>query len=276
MAMSATKPQRLPEDQKRLTMSAMTEHLPFLRRYARSMTRNNADGDDLVQNTLLRAVHKIDQFRPGTNLRAWLMAILHSVFIDGYRRKRSAADLLSTQGVKAAGLFSPAGQISSLEIFDLRNALAALPCNQQSTLLLVALEDMSYEEVAAVMNVPVGTVRSRLSRARATLLQAVGGTYKDEIASKSRPVLRAKRSIQRERREAIAKEKAVLAKINGRIARAEALVTEQRQRIVDMARHGHDTASAYKLFSTMTSVVKTLMESRQQTMARLEKLSRIE
>jgi RNA polymerase sigma-70 factor, ECF subfamily len=275
MVVSATERRSSTEEEKQSTISAMTEHLPFLRRYARSMTRTAADGDDLVQNTLLRAVCKVDQFQPGTNLRAWLVAILRNVFVDSYRRKRPTTDWTTAQSVMSAGLFAPASQIASLEMIDLRDAIAALPYVQQSTLMLIAVEDMSYEEVATIMNVPVGTVRSRLSRARAALLQGIGGTYKNETAAQTRLILpTSKAGPRREHKIAIAKEKAILAKVNSRIARAETLMAEQRQRIVDLSRNGFDTARAYKLFNTMTSLLKTLMETREQALARLEKLNR--
>ena len=160
--------------------SIMVGQIPYLRRYARALTQNAADADDLVQNCLVRAISKMDRFEAGTNLRAWLLAIMHNIFIDGFRKKRRAREVGETEETLSKGLFTPANQFRRVQVTDVESALQQLPVTQRSTLLLIALENLTYEEVARITEVPVGTVRSRLSRARHALRQMVDGTYTDE------------------------------------------------------------------------------------------------
>lgn len=158
------------------TTMIMVGHMPFLRRYARSLTQNAADADDLVQTCLMRAIIKIDSFTEGTNLRAWLLTILHNSFIDNFRHKRRAQEAFDTSETMQMGLFTPENQFCRIQVTEVEKALAALPAKQRSTLLLIALDDLSYEDVARITEVPVGTVRSRLSRARHTLIDQIEGT----------------------------------------------------------------------------------------------------
>ncbi|HEY4134878.1 MAG TPA: sigma-70 family RNA polymerase sigma factor [Alphaproteobacteria bacterium] len=158
--------------------------IPYLRRYARALTRNAADADDLVQTALMRAIANIDQFQPDTNLRGWLMKIVHNVFIDGTRKAKRARD--NEDGViDSQRTYAPADQIDNLAVGDLQKALDRLPEEQRITLVLVALEDMTYEEAAAVTGVPVGTVRSRLSRARHALTRMVEGLTMEDVSPES-------------------------------------------------------------------------------------------
>ena len=161
----------------------MVGHMPFLRRYARVLTRNAADADDLVQTCLMRAIVKIDSFAQGSNLRAWLLTILHNSFVDSFRRKRRAREAHDTAKTLQLGLFTPENQFCRVQLTEVEKALAALPAKQRSTLLMIALEDMSYEDVARVSAVPVGTVRSRLSRARHTLIDQIEGTTIEDRAA---------------------------------------------------------------------------------------------
>ena len=163
------------KDQDAMT-TIMVGHIPYLRRYARSLTQNTADADDLVQTCLMRAIIKLDSFTKGTNLRAWLLTILHNSFVDNYRRKRRAQEACDTSETMQMGLFTPENQFCHIQVTEVETALAALPAKQRSTLLLIALEDLSYEEVARITEVPVGTVRSRLSRARHNLIDQIEGT----------------------------------------------------------------------------------------------------
>ena len=145
---------------------AILTELPRLRRYARALVGDRAAADDLVQDTLERAWTRIAQWRAGSDLRAWLFSIMHNLRVDQLRRPG-----LAIRAIDDADFAVPtrATQSDGLEIIDLEAALAQLPEEQRTVLLLVALEEMRYEEVAATLAIPVGTVMSRLSRGRERL-----------------------------------------------------------------------------------------------------------
>ncbi len=143
----------------------IVELIPRLRRYARALAGDRARADDLVQDTLERAWNKFHLWRPGSDLRAWLFTVMHNVHVNQVRASRDHA-MLDEDGEEMA---VPAVQGASLEIRDLERALALIPPEQREVLLLVALEDMSYSEVANALGIPIGTVMSRLSRAREKL-----------------------------------------------------------------------------------------------------------
>lgn len=152
----------------------IVEHIPRLRRYARALTGSPARADDLVQDTLERAFAKWHLWRTGTNLRAWLFAIMHNVFInqlEATRRDREAVPLDDAPESSVAPQHD-----GVLAIRDLASALERIPEEQREVLLLVALEEMKYEQVAEVLHVPIGTVMSRLSRAREKLRRIATGT----------------------------------------------------------------------------------------------------
>ena len=136
-----------------------------LRRYARALLRDKNDADDLVQESLARALSRADRFKPGTNLRAWLFTIMHNVHVNQVRQKISRPDEVPVEDHEMR-LITPARQETSIELRDMSRALAELPDEQRQVLLLVALEGLKYDEVAAVLQIPIGTVMSRLSRAR--------------------------------------------------------------------------------------------------------------
>ncbi|SDP27424.1 sigma-70 family RNA polymerase sigma factor [Phyllobacterium sp. OV277] len=142
--------------------------LGSLRRYARSLTRNDADAEDLVQDTLLRAYERRGGFRHGKTLRGWLLSILHNRFIDVKRSSATEARTLETAYfLNETSIDAP--QEHSVRLGQIREAFFALPEEQRSALHLVAIEGLSYEEAAGTLNIPVGTLMSRISRARATL-----------------------------------------------------------------------------------------------------------
>jgi RNA polymerase sigma-70 factor (ECF subfamily) len=147
--------------------------IPRLRRYARALTRDAATADDLVQDCLARALGKLHLWRRGSDLRAWLFTILHNQYVNHVRRSaREGATIGLTDNEP---LLTRAPQQSQrLELRDLDRAIAKLPDEQRSAVLLIALEGMRYGEVAAIFAVPVGTIRSRLSRGRETLRKLVG------------------------------------------------------------------------------------------------------
>lgn len=145
------------------------EQIPRLRRYARALIRTNqATADDLVQETLTRAVAKQHLWEPGTNLRAWLFTLMHNQHVNDVRRSAREGTILDIDELQNA-LASQSDASASILLRDLDRGLANLAIEQRQVILLVGLEGMSYEETAAVLGVPIGTVRSRLSRGRDAL-----------------------------------------------------------------------------------------------------------
>lgn len=154
--------------------------IPRLRRYARALTHDPIVADDLVQDCLTRALGKLHLWQEGTDLRAWLFTILHNQYVNLIRRatREGAAVKLSER----EPLLARAPQQSKrLELRDLERAFAKLPDTQRSVILLVGLEGMRYDEVAAVLDVPVGTIRSRLSRGREALRRLTGSVPDEEV-----------------------------------------------------------------------------------------------
>jgi len=149
-----------------LDSAAILTELPRLRRYARALVGDRAAADDLVQDTLERAWSRFAQWRPGSDLRAWLFSIMHNLRVDQLRRPGLNALPMDDEELMVP---TRATQSDHLEVVDLEAALARLPEEQRAVLLLVGLEDMSYEEVAAALGIPIGTVMSRLSRGRERL-----------------------------------------------------------------------------------------------------------
>ncbi len=159
------------------TRDDLMDHIPRLRRYARALIHNRELADDLVQDTLERALGRLAHFEAGTDLRAWLFTIMHNVFVNQLRKASARAPHLSFEedGVAEAELAAPAAQMRSLEVRDLDYALQRLPAEQREVVLLVGLEEMSYAEVALALDIPIGTVMSRLSRGRERLRNLMAG-----------------------------------------------------------------------------------------------------
>ena len=146
-------------------------HIPRLRRYARALAGDGHRADDLVQDTLERALAKFYLWRRGSDLRAWLFTIMHNVFINQLKARRELAlDDAVADGLQSAARSDP------FELRDLDAALRQLPVEQREVLLLVGLEQLSYAEVSKALNIPVGTVMSRLSRGRERLRAVMSGT----------------------------------------------------------------------------------------------------
>lgn len=142
--------------------------LGSLRRYARSLVRNTDEAEDLVHDALVRAYERKSTFRRGANLRTWLLSILHNAHIDRLRKNRS----LTRRHDEAAAEMEPsmaAEQDHAVRLKQIRNAFYSLPDEQREALHLVAIEDLSYQEAALALGIPVGTLMSRISRARAHL-----------------------------------------------------------------------------------------------------------
>jgi RNA polymerase sigma-70 factor (ECF subfamily) len=139
--------------------------IPRLRRYARALTRDVTRADDLVQNCLTRAVAKQHLWQPGTDLRAWLFTILHNQHVNDVRRSvREGVNVAVEEMAPVLSVYPSV--MGTLQLRDLEAAMTKLPQEQRQVILLVGLEGLRYEEVALILNVPVGTVRSRLSRGR--------------------------------------------------------------------------------------------------------------
>ena len=147
--------------------------IPRLRRYARTLARDAAAADDLVQDCLARALAKLHLWQDETDLRAWLFTILHNQYVNHVRRSVREGVAVGLSESEPT-LTRPAHQDQRLELRDFARAIAKLPEEQRSVILLIGLEGMRYEEVAEILDVPVGTVRSRLSRARDTLRRLTG------------------------------------------------------------------------------------------------------
>ena len=150
----------------------LEKEIPRLRRYARALTRNVTLADDLVQDALARAVQKAHMWQPGTDLRAWLFTIMHNQHVNQVRRaiRDNAIDLETCPQT----LVATTDPTASRQLRELERALGQLADDQREVLLLVGLEGMSYDQTAAVLNIPVGTVRSRLSRGREALRKLMG------------------------------------------------------------------------------------------------------
>jgi RNA polymerase sigma-70 factor (ECF subfamily) len=143
----------------------LVELIPRLRRYARALVGDRATADDLVQDTLERAWAKLHLYRRGTDLRAWLFTVMHNVHVNRVRATRPTDPLEE----EMPELAQRASQGDALLVRDLDRAISRLPDEQRAVLLLVTLEEMSYETVARALDIPIGTVMSRLSRAREKL-----------------------------------------------------------------------------------------------------------
>ena len=146
---------------------AMLSAVPSLRAFAISLSGNVDRADDLVQETMLRALANIHSFQPGTNMSAWLFTILRNLFRSEYRKRRREVE--DTDGSYADTLKSQPEQGSRLEFNEFRAALDKLPPDQREALILVGASGFSYEEAAAICETPVGTIKSRVNRARTRL-----------------------------------------------------------------------------------------------------------
>lgn len=154
----------------------VTAQLPALRRYGLALTRNAADAEDLVNEALVRAYENRAAFRHDKNLRVWLLSVLHNCFIDGKRRER-AEQVKLLRASEAAETHAPPAQEHALRLAQIRQAFMGLPEEQRAALHLVAMEGLSYQEAAATLAIPIGTLMSRLGRGRAALraLEETGG-----------------------------------------------------------------------------------------------------
>jgi RNA polymerase sigma-70 factor (ECF subfamily) len=147
--------------------------IPRLRRYARALTHNAVRADDLVQDTLTRALRKQHLWEPGSDLRAWLFTIMHNQNVNDVRRA-ACDDIAVDIDQFVSIMIATTDPTGSRQLQELDLAIANLPEEQRQVLLLVGLEGLSYQDTAAILRIPVGTVRSRLSRARDFLRKLLG------------------------------------------------------------------------------------------------------
>lgn len=164
-------------------LSHIESCIPALRRYATALLRNREDADDLVHDCLVRALDKLHTRRDDADVRAWLFAIMHNLFVSQLRRRKSRPAGEPLNESHETTLTQHADQEANLHFRDLVAALNRLPVEQRSVLLLVSVEDLSYAEAASVLGIPIGTVMSRLARGRERLRQMTEG-------EEFRPVLR--------------------------------------------------------------------------------------
>jgi len=153
--------------------------IPRLKRYALFLTRNQEHSEDLIQDCLVRAMANAESWTPGTNLRSWLMTILHNTFINQVKKRNP---VLTPDGNVDTSLASAGNQEAQHEVRDLRRAYRRLSSDHQQIVRLICLEQREYREVAGILQIPVGTVRSRLCRAREHLKELMdigaGGTHR--------------------------------------------------------------------------------------------------
>ncbi len=161
----------------------MPEHLPAMRAFALSLTRNSAAADDLVQDTIVKAWSNLDKFEAGSNLRAWLFTILRNTFYSDKRKtKREVSD---SDGAHAATLFDKPAHDGKLAFNDFSVAFDKLSPEHREVLILVGASGFSYEEAAETMGVAVGTVKSRANRARLKLADLLGLKEGEDILAEA-------------------------------------------------------------------------------------------
>jgi len=158
---------------------SLLKSVPHMRAFAISLTGNIDRADDLVQEALAKGLGHLDSFQPGTNMRAWLLTILRNEFNTVHRKRRREVE--DPDEEMASRLASAPAQLAHLEIEDLKTALARLPVEQREALLLVTAEGCSYEEAACICNTNIGTIKSRVNRARLRLSELLNVDGAEDI-----------------------------------------------------------------------------------------------
>jgi RNA polymerase sigma-70 factor (ECF subfamily) len=151
----------------------IVENIPSLRAFARALANDRDRADDLVQETVVKALSNLDRFQAGTNIRAWLFTILRNSFFSELRKQRR--EIADVDGKYAAQLTMRPTQIDTVEFRDFRRALLKLPTEQREALILVGPAGFSYEEAAAISGCAVGTIKSRVNRGRTRLTEMIDG-----------------------------------------------------------------------------------------------------
>lgn len=150
----------------------LVDHIPALRAFALGLTRNAANADDMVQDTIVKAWTKIDTFQVGSNMRSWLFTILRNTYYSDFRKKRR--EVADSDGAMASQLSEKPAHDGRLNLADFERAFNTLPAEQREALLLVGALGETYESAAATIGIAVGTVKSRTNRARARLAEMLG------------------------------------------------------------------------------------------------------
>jgi RNA polymerase sigma-70 factor (ECF subfamily) len=163
--------------------ASLLKAIPHLRAFAISLTGKVDQADDLVQEAILRGLSHLDSFTPGTDLQAWLFTILRNLFYTSLRKRRREVE--DPDGVIAGMLSTAPEQHGRLDLNDLRTALGRLSVEQREALLLVGAEGMSYEEAAAICEVNIGTIKSRINRARTRLAELLDVADTDSRAART-------------------------------------------------------------------------------------------
>lgn len=164
----------------------LVDQLPRLRAFAISLCGDASRADDLVQEALVKALGNLDKFQPGTNLRAWLFTILRNVYFTEFRKRRH--EVPDSDGMMAARLSSLPEQPGNMDMRDLRRALSVLPDEQREAVLLVGAAGFSYEEAASISGCAIGTIKSRVNRARSRLSEVMAPEESSEgESSDARP-----------------------------------------------------------------------------------------
>jgi len=179
-------PSLVPSSAAALPQPDLLAAIPRLRRYARVLTGNPARADDLVQDTLLRAWDKRRLWKAGSDLRAWLFTIMHNVHQNqrSLVRREAANVSLDAEGEHGAAwhVAQEGNQLERIELRELAGLIDRLPAEQREVLLLAAVEELRYEEISAMLAIPIGTVMSRISRARDKLRRMTSGYSQQLIA----------------------------------------------------------------------------------------------
>jgi RNA polymerase sigma-70 factor (ECF subfamily) len=163
--------------------ASLLKAIPHLRAFAVSLTGKMDQADDLVQEAIMRGLNKLDTFTPGTDLQAWLFTILRNHFYTSLRKRRREVE--DPDGVMAGLLSAPPEQHGHLDLDDLRTAVGKLPVEQREVLLLIGAEGMSYEEAAAICGTKIGTIKSRMNRARIRLAELLHVTDENDLADQA-------------------------------------------------------------------------------------------
>ena len=167
--------------------ASLLKAIPHLRAFAISLTGKMDQADDLVQEAIMRGLGHLDSFTPGTDLQAWLFTILRNLFYTSLRKRRREVE--DPDGMMAGMLSAPPEQHGRLDLDDLRTALGRLSVEQREALLLVGAEGMSYEEAAAICEVNIGTIKSRINRARTRLAELLHVADADNLAARTSKAL---------------------------------------------------------------------------------------
>jgi len=171
-------------------MAEVEPLIPALRRYASAMVRDRDAADDLVQDCLERVISHWETRRRAEDTRQWVFAIAHNLIVNKLRRDVRRGQHIDIADVEEGVLATPAAQEHRVTHTELMKALAALPADQRSVILLVSVEDLSYAEAAEALGIPIGTVMSRLARGRERLQRALDGQSAPAVRGEGAGILR--------------------------------------------------------------------------------------